>query len=141
MTYNTPSYNNPWAGMDLTADNADIGILGVPWDNAASYRRGAAEAPANIRRCISCTDPFTEEGRAIELSLHDYGDVPRDLDWLRYFANVNERAKQALHHRFTLFLGGDHSVGIPLIKAMSESMDEPFGILHIDAHADLEDEF
>lgn len=141
MAFNTPSYNNPWAGMTLAGEDADIGVLGVPWDNAASYRRGAADAPANIRRCISCTDPFTEEGRAIKLSLCDYGDVPRDLDWPRYFAAVAERAKQALRHRFTLFLGGDHSVGIPLIQAMSESMDEPFGILHIDAHADLEDEF
>jgi agmatinase len=141
MTYNTPSSNNPWAGMTLANENADVGILGIPWDNAASYRRGAAEAPSTLRRCISCTDPFTEEGRAIELSLHDYGDVPRDLDWPRYFTTVTERAKQALQHPFTLFIGGDHSVGIPLIKAMSASTDEPFGILHIDAHADLEDEF
>lgn len=128
--------------MNLAGDEADIGVLGVPWDNAASYRRGAAEAPANIRRCISCTDAFTEEGEELRASLCDYGDVPRDLDWPRYFANVTGRAKQALgRHRFTLFLGGDHSVGIPLVKAMSESVAEPFGILHLDAHADLENEY
>ncbi len=141
MRYNTPSYNVPWAGMNLAGDDADIGVLGVPWDNATSNRRGAAEAPANIRRCIACADPFTEDGDVIALSLKDYGDVPRDLDWARYFEHVAERARHALHHRFALFLGGDHSVGIPIIRAMSAAVSEPFGILHIDAHADLEDEF
>jgi agmatinase len=46
-----------------------------------------------------------------------------------------------LGHRFTLFLGGDHSVSIPLMQAMSESVTEPFGVLHIDAHADLEESY
>jgi|694.fasta_scaffold139969_3 agmatinase len=141
MSFNTPSYQNPWAGMQLADNDADVGILGVPWDNAASYRRGAAEAPANLRRCIACADPFSEEGIPLTLSLCDYGDVPRDLDWARFFANVTARAKVALGHRFTLFLGGDHSVSIPLMQAMSESVTEPFGVLHIDAHADLEESY
>jgi agmatinase len=141
MSFNTPSYQNPWAGMQLAGSDADVGILGVPWDNAASYRRGAAEAPATLRRCIACADPFSEEGIPLTLSLCDYGDVPRDLDWARFFANVTARAKVALGHRFTLFLGGDHSVSIPLMQAMSESVTEPFGVLHIDAHADLEESY
>jgi agmatinase len=141
MSFNTPSYQNPWAGMQLAGSDADVGILGVPWDNAASYRRGAAEAPATLRRCIACADPFSEEGIPLTLSLCDYGDVPRDLDWPRFFANVTARAKVALGHRFTLFLGGDHSVSIPLMQAMSESVTEPFGVLHIDAHADLEESY
>jgi agmatinase len=141
MSFNTPSYQNPWAGMQLADNDADVGILGVPWDNAASYRRGAAEAPATLRRCIACADPFSEEGIPLTLSLCDYGDVPRDLDWPRFFANVTARAKVALGHRFTLFLGGDHSVSIPLMQAMSESVTEPFGVLHIDAHADLEESY
>jgi agmatinase len=141
MSFNTPSYQNPWAGMQLAGSDADVGILGVPWDNAASYRRGAAEAPATLRRCIACADPFSEEGIPLTLSLCDYGDVPRDLDWPRFFATVTARAKVALGHRFTLFLGGDHSVSIPLMQAMSESVTEPFGVLHIDAHADLEESY
>ena len=141
MAFNTPSYQQPWAGMTLAGADADVGILGVPWDNAASYRRGAADAPINLRRCISCADHYSEEGVALTLSLCDYGDVGRDLDWARYFATVTDRAKAALRHPFTLFLGGDHSVSIPLMQAMSESVTAPFGVLHIDAHADLEDSY
>jgi agmatinase len=139
--YNTPSSNNAWAGMNLAGAQADIGVLGIPWDNAASYRRGAADAPAAIRRSIACADPFSEEGQRITASLCDYGDVPRDLDWPRYFADVGECAKTVLTHRFALFLGGDHSVSIPLMQAMSEQTKQPFGVLHIDAHADLEEEY
>lgn len=141
MSFNTPSYNHPWAGMQLAQADADVGILGIPWDNAASYRRGAALAPANLRRCVACADPYSEEGVPFTLTLCDYGDVPRDLDWSRYFAQVTAQAKEALRHRFALFLGGDHSVTIPLLQAMNESVQEPFGVLHIDAHADLEESY
>ena len=141
MAFNTPSYQQPWAGMILAGPDADVGILGVPWDNAASYRRGAADAPATLRRCISCADAFSEEGVPLTLSLCDYGDVPRDLNWSRYFATVTDCAQAALAHPFTLFLGGDHSVSIPLMQAMSERVTAPFGVLHIDAHADLEESY
>lgn len=72
-----------------------------------------------------------------DLPICDYGDVERDLNWERYFSAVTEQASRALDHPFALFLGGDHSVSIPLLRAFSEKSDKPFGVLHIDAHTDL----
>jgi hypothetical protein len=44
-------------------------------------------------------------------------------------------------HKLALFLGGDHSVGIPLFRAFAKSFAGPVGYVQFDSHADLADEF
>ena len=71
--------------------------------------------------------------------MRDYGDVPLDLDWSRFFQAVEDRAVEVLRHPLALFLGGDHSVTIPLMRALDRVVDGSFGVLHFDAHSDLFD--
>jgi agmatinase len=117
-------------------------VLGIPFDGATSFRKGASFAPAKIREITPHIAPITEEGQALAgLRVRDYGDVPVDLQWERYFAMVEAQAAQALSHSFALFLGGDHSVTIPLTAAFCSSMAGPMGVVHLDAHPDLADLF
>jgi agmatinase len=142
--WQTPSSHRPWAGLVASAPEAqvaEVGVLGVPWDNAASYRRGAAEAPSALRQASAAADPYTEAGERIRLRILDYGDVPRDLQEDRYRRAVVEQAKLVLAHPRAIFLGGDHSISISTMQAMHEVSEEPFGVLHLDAHADLEEEY
>jgi agmatinase len=133
-----PAHRKLWSGLDTGRENAPVGILGVPFDDAASFRKGAALAPARIREFTPFVAPITEEGLSLSgFSLRDYGDVERDLDWPRYFEAVTERALIALQHPFALFLGGDHSITIPLVKAFDQQAGGPIGVLHLDAHTDL----
>jgi agmatinase len=67
--------------------------------------------------------------------------VNADLNWERYFATVEAQAAQVLSHPFALFLGGDHSVTIPLVSAFSRTVSGQFGVIHFDAHPDLADEY
>lgn len=54
---------------------------------------------------------------------------------------VYTQAKKQLNQgRLVGLVGGDHSTPLGLIKALGEK-NEPFGILHIDAHADLRDAY
>lgn len=131
-----------WSGLVVETTEAEIGILGVPFDNATSYRKGAALAPAKIREVTPHISPVTEEGQRLAgLRIRDYGDVGIDLDWERCFATVQAQAIRALQHPFAVFLGGDHSVTIPLNAAFSGAVSGRFGVVHIDAHVDLADEF
>jgi len=137
-----PPHRRLWSGLITDAETADIGILGVPFDGATSYRRGAALAPAKLRAITPHIAPYTEEGEPLQgLTVRDYGDVEVDLDWVRFSARVEEEAAAALRHRFALFLGGDHSVTIPLAAASQRAVPVPWGLIHIDAHLDLEDTF
>lgn len=136
----SPPHRNLWSGLASADPAAEVGVLGVPFDNATSYRKGAAFAPAKIREITPHVAPTTEEGHALAgLRVRDYGDVPVDLDWERYFATVEAQAAQALKHPLALFMGGDHSVTIPLMAAFSKTVSGPIGVVHFDSHPDLGD--
>jgi len=136
-----PPQRDFWSGLASDDPAAEVGILGVPFDGAASFRRGTAFAPARLRELAPHLAHCTEEGQPLSLRVRDYGDVPPDLDWPRYFQAVEDRALEVLRHPQALFLGGDHSVTIPLTRAFNQVVDGPFGILHFDAHPDLCDVF
>ena len=137
-----PIHRQLWSGLASDDPAAEVGLLGVPFDGATSFRKGASFAPRKIRELTPHIAPATEEGVSLAgLRVRDYGDVPIDLNWERHFSAVEMRAREVLRHPFSLFLGGDHSVTIPLTKAFSESVKGRFGVIHIDAHVDLANTF
>jgi agmatinase len=128
-----------WSGLASTDEDAEVGVLGVPFDGAAQHRRGSAQAPGKLRDLTVQLAPSTEEGVPLRVRVRDYGDVPSDLAWPRDLHLVEDRALEALRHPLALFLGGDHSVGIPLMRAFARAVNGPFGVVHFDAHFDLWD--
>ncbi len=133
-----PVHRQVWSGLASEDARAEVGVLGIPFDGAASFRRGAAFAPQRIRELTPHLVPVTEEGKRLTgLRLRDYGDVIIDLDWERHFAQVKARAQEVLRHEFSIFLGGDHSVTIPLVAAFAATVGEDFGVIHLDSHPDL----
>jgi agmatinase len=124
-------------------DGAEIGVLGIPFDNAVSWRTGARHAPQRIRSITPHLAAVTEEGTPLDVRLKDYGDVEYDLNWERFFASTETAAAEIITswHKLALFLGGDHSVGIPLFKAFARSFTGPVGYIQFDSHPDLADIF
>jgi len=114
-------------------------LLGVPYDAASSYRRGAAQGPSAIRAALHspATNGWSESLREVVDELRDAGDVPLDRGDIR--AAIDQRA----HHLFAggarlIALGGDHSITYPLIRAVSRTFGaDHFSVLHFDAHPDL----
>lgn len=130
-----------WSGLSSLDSSAEVGVLGVPFDGGASYRRGAAFAPQRMRSLTPHLSCSAEEGQPLCLGVKDYGDVPVDLEWERYFEEVEKRAAEVLQHPAPLFLGGDHSSTMPLMAAFDRFVGAPFGVVHFDAHPDLFDEY
>lgn len=132
-----------WSGLTQGVEDrpgmATVGVLGVPFDGGVSFRSGAAAAPARLRELSNHLARCADEGQPLTVSVRDHGDVPVDLEWTRYFGMVEARALDVLGHPFALFLGGDHSVTIPLMRACDRAWDRPFGVVHFDAHPDLFD--
>lgn len=132
-----------WSGMESQDDQAEIGVLGIPFDNAVSWRGGARHAPQRIRSITPHLPPVTEEGMLLKVRVKDYGDVEVDLNWERFFLSTEAVAARIINseHKLAFFLGGDHSVGIPLFKAFARSFNGPVGYIQFDSHADLADNF
>jgi agmatinase len=140
MTAPVP-HRDVWSGLASDEPSAEVGVLGVPFDGAVSFRRGSAFAPSKLRELSPNLAPCTEEGRPLTLRVRDYGDVSNDLEWSRFFRVVEDRATEVLRHPLAFFLGGDHSVTIPLMRAFDRVADGPFGIVHFDSHPDLADTY
>ncbi|MBI3622408.1 MAG: agmatinase [Nitrospirae bacterium] len=130
-----------WGGLNQ-AGPADVTVVGIPYDGAVCYRRGAARGPAAIRRASTQVPAVLETGEVLTgLAVRDLGDrriangLPRDLKKLSAFYQT------LFPETFPLTLGGDHSVVIPVMHALNALARGPVGLLVIDAHTDLSDTF
>ena len=141
-----PPHRRLWSGLAVHAGESagahGIGILGLPFDGASSFRRGSAEAPDRIRSLTPHIAPVTEDGEPLEgLHIRDHGNVETSATWDAFAAAAETAAAAVLQHRFALFLGGDHAVTIPVFAAAARLLRGPIGLLHLDAHLDLMDRF
>lgn len=117
-------------------------LVGVPYDAASSYLRGAAEAPPHIRRALESpsSNSWSESGLDLNAAglMDDAGDLAIGGD-VRASIEAGIEEILALGGR-PIALGGDHSITYPILRAMRRR-HRPLTILHLDAHADLYDEF
>ncbi len=136
-------HHQRWSGLESQDSRAEIGVLGVPFDNAVSWRGGTRHAPERIRSITPHLAYITEEGMPLKVRVKDYGDIEPDLNWERFFQATETAAAKMINgeHKLAFFLGGDHSVGIPLFKAFAKSFRGPVGYIQFDSHADLADNF
>ncbi len=138
------------APLDLTAPDQpgfgglDVALVGVPMDLGVTCRPGSRFGPRAVRQ-VERIGPYSHVHRLVpsaELRLADVGDVPmrsrysladshQDIE--AYFA------KAAAAGVATLAVGGDHSISLPILKALGR--DRPLGLLHIDAHCDTSGPF
>jgi len=83
----------PWAGLPQAAlEEASVVIAGIPYDGSAVYRRGAAQAPATLRRLSAAVPPVDERGRFLDdVTLHDLGDLDAGDDIERSWESVAGR--------------------------------------------------
>lgn len=142
----TTSYRNGSAkAPDAILDaSGQVDLYDVELGNV--YRRGIATLPVNedildksliVRRSAENVIKHLEDGGSVDDKLIQ-----------RHLKRVNEASLEVNDYVYKTSLeylkqgklmglvGGDHSTPYGLIRALSES-GEPFGILHIDAHADL----
>jgi arginase len=117
-------------------------LLGLPFDEASSFRRGAAGAPPLIRAAMrsDASNMWTEA--LVDLgapgAYADAGDADLSGD-ARGAMTAAVAGVMAAGGR-PLVLGGDHAVTWPVLRAVRAAHRE-LSILHFDAHNDLYDHF
>jgi agmatinase/proclavaminate amidinohydrolase len=120
--------------------NRDVVVVGAPYDGGASYRPGARFAPRAIRHesCLLHGTGIARGPSTFErINVVDGGDIdlsPFSMD------HAIETAGEALallvrDNRSFLMLGGDHSLSLPALRAVS-AVHGPVAVLHLDAHSD-----
>ena len=126
------------------AEGLDACFVGIPMDIGTSNRPGTRLGPRQIRDESRMLRPFNMATGAApfdRMQVADIGDVPintfdlkKSVDIITdYFDNVLR------HDVIPLTLGGDHTLTWPILRAMRNRYG-PVALVHVDAHADINDE-
>lgn len=123
-----------------------IVVKGVPFDGNSSFLKGTALAPARLRLMDTdgSANGFAENGTEIKNNVNyiDMGDIVFNTSNSRDGFNLIQQtiAVQLEKGNKVLSIGGDHSVSYPLIDAFTKKY-AGMHVLHLDAHADLYENF
>ncbi len=120
-------------------DATPYAVAGIAWDGSTTNRPGARMGPRAIREAshMLCDGTHPHFGTSPIGKLGDCGD-------LRLPNTSLERARAALaplaaalvrrHHM--AWLGGDHSITLPLLREYRAWLGRPLAVIHFDAHCD-----
>ncbi|MDQ2093110.1 agmatinase [Rhodalgimonas zhirmunskyi] len=157
--YESGRLNLPFVGIstfakrpyveDWTKLEADVAVLGAPFDAGTQWRSGARFGPRAVREASTLfsfghAGAYDHEDDATYLPgsvrIVDMGDADIvHTDTLQSHANIETGVRAALDSgALPVVIGGDHSINIPCINAFDGR--GPIHVLQIDAHLDFVDE-
>lgn len=124
---------------------ADMAVVGIPFDTATSYRPGARFGPAGIRDISTLLRPSNQFHRINafdRLNVIDIGDVlaiPADIH--RTYDEIASAYRDlASKGVIPLGLGGDHAVSLGELRGLVSHYG-PVALIHFDAHCDTWDNY
>ena len=143
-TFGKYPYQQNWDEID-----ADIAILGAPFDCGSQWRTGSRMGPRGVREASTLYSfghdgAYDHEDDIIYLKsdskIIDIGDADIiHTDTISSHKNIEYGVKKILaSDAIPIVIGGDHSVNIPCINAFRDN--KPFHLIQIDAHLDFVDE-
>lgn len=131
-------------GCDAEYAQARIALFGAPFDGTASFRPGTRFGPSAIRSesfGIETYSPYCDRDLA-EVPVFDAGDLELPFgNPAEVLHKVEERAEELLADgKVPVLLGGEHLVSLGALRAIVRRYPDVC-ILHLDAHADLRDQY
>jgi agmatinase len=133
-----PTFAAPPTFLSIGQDDASspICIAGIPFDLGTTNRAGARFGPSAIRhasRMLVDGDHPLHWVNPSASALADIGNFTIALgDITRSLAAIEEQATGIRH---LVAFGGDHSVTLPVLRALTRRRDPP-ALIHFDAHVD-----
>ncbi len=127
-----------------SAQGLDAAFIGVPLDIGTSHRPGARFGPRQIRAESCLLRPYNMATGAAPfdaLQVADLGDVPiNTYSLLKSVDIITAYYAEVLGHGcIPLTLGGDHTIALPILRAMA-AKHGPVAMVHVDAHADVNED-
>ncbi|WP_170366166.1 agmatinase [Ruegeria arenilitoris] len=153
-------FNQPISGNDLarfsgpntfmrlpaadTLAGLDVAVLGVPMDIGTSWRSGTRFGPKQIRAESAMIRPYNMATFAApfdSLQIADIGDLAINTFSLADSLRIIKESYDAILAQgvIPVAMGGDHSITLPILRAVA-AKHGPVALVHVDAHADVNDE-
>ncbi|VUD68055.1 N(1)-aminopropylagmatine ureohydrolase [Thalassocella blandensis] len=123
-------------------EEAFFHVLPVPFEETVSYGGGTADGPKSILEAswqLEVWDGKSYPGRK-GIYTHAPVDVSEGAE--KAVENIAEATKKIVEAgKFPIVLGGEHTVTYGVIKGLLAAGVDDFGVVQIDAHADLRDAY
>jgi len=143
-----PRFAGPGTMMRLPAATSPAGLdaafIGVPLDIGTSNRAGARFAPRQIRAESALLRPYNMATGAAPfdaLQVADLGDVAiNTYSIAKSMAIISAYYDEVMAAGCKpLTMGGDHTIALPILRSLARHHG-PLALVHVDAHADVNDE-
>jgi len=147
---NTPTFlGYPRVELPGGLGDLDAVVAGLPWEGTNTWGSysGCEQTPkgcryASLRYGTGYLPEYDVDiGKRIRVG--DAGDLPvHPSDVLRTFAEFEAGAAEIFASgAVPIFIGGDHSVSYPVLKALSERHQGRVGVIHFDSHFDNAEDY
>jgi len=146
-SFETPRFSGVRTFMRLPEvqdlENADVAIVGAPFDTGATFRAGARFGPEGIRsvsHLLRRYNPSLDVEIFDHLSVIDYGDVPVVPGYIEESYRRIAEGLEPIHRAgvVPIVLGGDHSIALPELRAAA-AVHGPLALVQFDSHPDTWD--
>ena len=125
----------------------DVAIIGVPFDAGTSYRPGARFGPQAVRQASRQLRTNYHPNYDVEpfkvQQVADAGDItcnPFNID--EAIKQIEDGATELLNKVGSIVtIGGDHTIALPLLRAVNKKCGQPVALVHFDAHLDTWDTY
>ena len=127
-------------------EELDIAIIGVPFDGGTTYRPGPRFGPRYVRvqsAIIRPWNPVLKLNPFAKYRVADFGDLSvNPLSIEDTFRRIEQGLAPVLGAGTrTACVGGDHSISLPILRAIVKKHGGPVNLIQFDAHNDLWDQY
>jgi len=121
---------------------AKFHVLPVPLEKTVSYGGGTADGPASIIEASQQLETWDGKSKPCDLGIYTHPaidcHVGADGDVGEIISRIAEKTSEILHlGAMPVGIGGEHTVTWGIIKGYLDAGINDFGVVQIDAHADL----
>jgi guanidinopropionase len=125
-------------------EGLDIALAGVPFDFATYQRAGSRYGPAQVReysRLLRVGHAVTGIFPFKLCRIADVGDAPVSLlDFDGTIKAIEDFFRRIVDAgALPLAIGGEHTITLPILRAVASPTRRPVGVIHFDAHPDTID--
>ncbi|OWU81373.1 agmatinase [Phaeobacter sp. 22II1-1F12B] len=153
-------FNQPLSGNDLARfsgpntfmrlpqasglSGLDVALLGIPMDIGTSWRSGTRFGPKQIRAESAMIRPYNMATGAApfeHLQIADIGDLAINTFSLSDTIRIITESYDTMltNDLIPVAMGGDHTMTLPILRSIAKKHG-PVALVHVDAHADVNDE-
>jgi agmatinase len=134
-----------FARLPLCEDLSEVKavFLGIPFDDATTYRPGARFGPMGIRqgsRLLRPYNQFLDVYPFDTLNMCDVGDINVIPGYIDDTFKIIEEELNKIHNIVPFIAGGDHSITLPILRAMHKKYGK-VNLVHLDSHYDFWDSY